>query len=54
MGDLISQDRLIEKQIEVEARRELSRVYQLTAGFVDPEPPGDEQMRLMAQGVIEL
>ena len=54
MGDLITSDRLLLRQIEAEAQREVERVYRITAGWTDPEPPTDEQVRMMAQGIIEL
>jgi hypothetical protein len=51
VGDLIQRDRLLRKQIEAEAVRELKRLYQVTAGFVDPEPPTEEQRRHMEEGL---
>ena len=54
MGDLVSADRLLEKQIKADARRELNHLYHITAGWTDPEPPTEEQVRQMAEGIIEL
>lgn len=54
MGDIIPKDRFIEKLIKADAKRELNRLYEVTAGFADPDPPTDEQVRMMATGLIEL
>ena len=54
MGDLIQRDHLLRKQIEAEAVRQLKRLYLVTAGFTDPEPPTEEQRQLMEDGVLEL
>lgn len=54
MGDLINYDQLLMKQIIKEGERELKRLYQLTAGWTDPEPPSEEQRRLWEEGAIEL
>jgi hypothetical protein len=54
MGDLVPKERLLEKQITSDAEKEVKRIYQLTAGFTDPEPPTNEQVKMMAMGLIEL
>lgn len=54
MGDLVPSDRLLVKRIEADAARELHWLYQMTAGFVDPEPPTEEQVAMMEAGLIEL
>ena len=54
MGDLVPSDRLLKRRIKAEAERELKRLYRVTAGFVDPDPPTEEQVRQMEEGVTEL
>ena len=54
MGQLISQDRLLQKQIENEAKKELYRLYQYSAGFSEPLPPTPEEREHMEEGLIEL
>lgn len=54
VGNLVPKERLLRKQIEAEGERELKHLYQVTAGFTDPEPPTEEQVRLMEDGVVEL
>lgn len=53
-GDLVPQDRLLEKQIVRDGLAQIRRVFQQTAGWTDPEPPTDEQVRYMEEGVLEL
>ena len=54
VGDLVPSDRLLKRRIKAEAERELKRLYRVTAGFVDPDPPTEEQVRQMEEGVTEL
>ena len=51
MGDLISPDRLLEKQIRKEAEREAKRLYAITAGFSEPEPMTEEQRQIFDEGM---
>lgn len=53
-GDLIPENRLLEKQIIKNGVDQIYRVFQLSAGWTDPEPPTVEQIEAMEDGVLEL
>lgn len=51
---IIPFERLLEKQIRRDAETEVKKVYQITAGFQDPEPPGEEAREMFENGELEL
>ena len=53
MGDLIPNNRLLEKQITADAQRELEGLYRITAGFQDPAPLTDEEREMQEAGVLD-
>jgi hypothetical protein len=53
MGDLVPVERLLIKMIHKEAKQEVKRIYQQTAGYQDPEIPTEEQRQMLEDGVLE-
>lgn len=57
MGDLVEfkmSDRILLKRTLEEAKKELYRLYQISAGFTDPLPPDEETRRMFEEDGIEI
>lgn len=47
-------DRILLKRLKEEAFNELKKLYYITGGFQDPDPPTEEAIRAFLDGHIEL
>lgn len=53
-NNIVPYDRLLLKQIKKDAERELKRLYWVTQGFQDPDPPTAEAITMFLEGFWEL